>query len=73
MGGKGLAPVEEDGADAGKFAGLLAAKAEGLGLLYLGEEGGNGLDVHGFGFKSGQSQDDGLAGAVPLPVWPSEP
>ena len=64
--GDQLDAILQDGADAGKFAGLLAAKAEGLGLLYLGEEGGNGLYVHGFGFKSGQSQDDGLAGAVPL-------
>ena len=66
VGGQGLAPIEEDGTDAGELARLLPPQPQGLAVLHLIEEGGDGLDVHGFGFKAGQPQDDGLAGAMTL-------
>lgn len=66
VGGQGLAPVEDDGAAAGELAGLLPRQPQRLAALHLGQEGGNGLDVHRLGFKTGQPQDDGLAGAMAL-------
>ena len=66
MGGQGLAPIEDDGTDAGELARLLPSQPQGLAVLHLIEEGRDGLDVHGFGFKAGQPEDDGLAGAMTL-------
>ncbi len=66
VGGQCLAAIEDDGAAAGELAWLLAGQQQRLVAIHLAEEGGNGLYVHRFRFKTGQPQNDGLAGAVAL-------
>lgn len=66
VGGQGLAPVEDDGAAAGKLARLFTRQQQRLAALHFGQKGGDGFDVHRLGFETGQSQDDGLAGAMAL-------